>query len=85
MNLKNNIPYLVACYLIAVGLLFISSSLINMPFLNTEPPRSYILMVISVIFIIAGIGAIYLLLFFSKSAGIGVQSGEPKCKEIGVN
>jgi len=40
MNLKKVFPYLVARYSIVVGLFFIISSLIDMPFLNAEPRKS---------------------------------------------
>lgn len=61
MNIKRAFPYLVAGYSVVVGLFFIISSLIDMPFLNAEPPGSYILSVVSIIFIVVGSFYIYLL------------------------
>jgi hypothetical protein len=61
MYLKKRFPYLVAGYLIAVGSIFCSFSLIEGIFLDPEPPGSYFLIVISIIFICTGLYYIYLL------------------------
>jgi hypothetical protein len=61
MNIQKTFPYLVAGYLVFVGLFFIIFSLFDMPLLNAEPPGSYILSVISVTFITVGICYIVLL------------------------
>lgn len=61
MYLKKNFPYLVAGYVIAVGLFFSVSALIKGIFLDPEPPGSHFLTVLSIIFIGAGIYSIYLL------------------------
>jgi hypothetical protein len=61
MYLKKGFPYIVAGYLITVGSIFGILSLIEGAFLDPEPPGSYFLMVISIIFICAGLYYIYLL------------------------
>jgi hypothetical protein len=61
MYLKKNFPYLVACYVIAVGVLFCVSSLIKGVFVDPKPPGSHFLIGISIIFIGTGIYFIYLL------------------------
>jgi len=61
MYIKRVFPYLVACYSVAVGLLFITASLADIPFLDTEPPGSYILSAISITFIFGGVCFICLL------------------------
>jgi len=60
MNLNRHFPYLVACYLIAVGLFFISSDMLGANYLSARPPGKYYLYLISLIFIAAGICAVYL-------------------------
>lgn len=72
MNIQKAFPYLVAGYLVFVGLFFIIFSLFDMPLLNVEPPGSYILMVIDVIFIAVGICSIVLL-----HKGKLTKSGKP--------
>jgi hypothetical protein len=54
-------PYAVAGYLIVVGSIFGISSLFEGIFLDPEPPGSYFLIVLSIIFICTGIYYIYLL------------------------
>lgn len=61
MNIQKAFPYLVAGYTVVVGLFFLISSLIDTPFLNAEPPGSYILSVVSIIFIAVGSFYTYLL------------------------
>jgi hypothetical protein len=61
MFLKKAFPYAVAGYLITVGSIFGISSLIEGVFLSPEPPGSYFLIVLSIIFVCTGIYAIYLL------------------------
>jgi hypothetical protein len=61
MHLKKNFPYGVAGYVIAVGVFFCVSTLIEGALLDPEPPGSYFLIVLSIIFIGAGICAIFLL------------------------
>jgi len=60
MNLNRDFPYVVACYLIAVGLFFIFSDMLDADYLAAKPPGKYYLYGISVIFIAVGIGAVYL-------------------------
>jgi hypothetical protein len=61
MYLKKGFPYAVAGYLITVGSIFGIFSLIEGAFLDPEPPGSHFLVVISIIFICAGLYYIYLL------------------------
>jgi hypothetical protein len=61
MYWKNGFSYVVTGYIIAVGLFFMVSSLIDGTFLDLEPPASYFLVVLSIIFIGAGIYSIFLL------------------------
>lgn len=61
MNIQKAFPYLVAGYSVVVGLFFIILLLIDMPFLNVEAPGSYILSIVSLIFIVVGSCYIYLL------------------------
>ena len=61
MNIQKAFPYLVAGYTVVVGLFFLITPLIDTPFLNAEPPGSYILSVVSIIFIVVGSFYIYLL------------------------
>lgn len=60
MNLNRDFPYLVASYLIVVGLFFIVSDILDATFLSAEPPGEYYLYGVSVIFIVAGAAAVYL-------------------------
>ena len=60
MNSKKDFPYVVASYLIAVGLFFIISDVLGADYLTLEPPGKYYLFSISIIFIAAGIVAVYL-------------------------
>jgi len=62
MNIKKAFPYLVACYSIVVGMFFIIASLIDSPFLDTQPPGSYLLSAVSIIFI--GVGTCYIYLLY---------------------
>jgi hypothetical protein len=61
MHLKENFPYVVAGYVIAVGVFFCVSALIEGALLDPAPPGSHFLIVFSIIFIGAGIYSIYLL------------------------
>jgi hypothetical protein len=60
MNLNRDFPYVVACYLIAVGLFFIFSDMLGADYLAARPPGKYYLYGLSIIFIAAGIVAVYL-------------------------
>ena len=60
MNLTRDFPYVVACYLIAVGLFFIVSDILDAAYLSAEPPGKYYMHGLSVIFIAAGAAAVYL-------------------------
>jgi hypothetical protein len=60
MNLNRDFPYLVACYLIAVGLFFILSDVLSVTYLSAAPPGKYYLYGLSIIFIVAGTGSVYL-------------------------
>lgn len=60
MNLNRNFPYLVALYLIAVGLFFIFSDILGAAYLSALPPEKYYLYGFSIIFIAAGTIAVYL-------------------------
>jgi hypothetical protein len=60
MYLKKDFPYLVAVYVIAVGVFFCVSALIEGALLNPEPPGRYYLLVLSVIFVGIGTFSIYL-------------------------
>jgi multisubunit Na+/H+ antiporter MnhC subunit len=61
MNLKKNIPYTIASFLIAVGVLFCVSVLIDGVLIDAEPPGSHFLIGISILFMSAGIYYLYLL------------------------
>ena len=60
MDLNRHFPYLVACYLIAVGFFFILSDILDTAYLSAEPPGKYYLHGFSIVLIIAGASAIYL-------------------------
>ena len=60
MNLNRDFPYLVASYLIAVGLFFIVSDILNASYLSAEAPGKYFLYCLSAFFIAAGTVAVYL-------------------------
>jgi hypothetical protein len=60
MNLNRDFPYLVACYLIAVGFFFILSDILGATYLSAGPPGKYYLYGLSIIFIAAGTGAVCL-------------------------
>lgn len=72
MNLKKIIPYAIAGYVILVGVFFGISTLFNGVFVDPEPPGSYFLIVISIIFIGVGFCVLYLL-----SQGKLEESGKP--------
>jgi hypothetical protein len=60
MNLNRNFPYVVACYLIVIGLFFIASDMLGADYISAMPPGKYFLYGLSMIFIAAGVGAAYL-------------------------
>lgn len=60
MDLNRHFPYVVACYLIAVGFFFILSDILDAAYLSAEPPGKYYLHGFSIVFIIFGACAIYL-------------------------
>ena len=60
MNLKKNFPHLVAGYTIAVGVFFCISALIEDALLKLEMPGKHFMLVVSIIFIGAGIYSIFL-------------------------
>jgi hypothetical protein len=60
MYLKKNFPYIVGGYAIVIGVFFCVSALFPGVFLDPEPPGSRLLIVVSIIFICAGIYSIYL-------------------------
>jgi len=60
MNLNRNFLYVVACYLTAVGLFFIASDMLGADYISAMPPGKYYLYGLSMIFIAAGLGAVYL-------------------------
>jgi hypothetical protein len=60
MNWRRDFPYVVACYLISVGLFFILSDMLGANYLSAGPPGKYYLYFLSIIFIVAGIVAVYL-------------------------
>jgi len=89
VNIKKAFPYLVACYLIVVGLFFIIASWIDTPFLDTQPPGSYLLSAVSIIFI--GVGACYIYLLYKgkitkagKSIAEVRQEAVEKMKDPGL-
>jgi hypothetical protein len=61
MVLKKKFPHFVTIFITAVGLFFISSSLIEGALLDPQPPGSYFLIIISGIFIGTGILSLILL------------------------
>lgn len=60
MNLYRDFPYLVAGYLIAVGLFFILSDILGAAYLSAASPEKYYLYGVSVIFIVCGALSFYL-------------------------
>jgi predicted CopG family antitoxin len=60
MYLKKIFPYIVAGYVIAVGLFFCASVLLEGAFINPKPPGSRFLLAVSIMFIGAGVFFIYL-------------------------
>jgi hypothetical protein len=60
MSVKKNFPYVVAGYIIATGVFFCMSTLIEGALLDLEPPGRYVLLAVSIIFIGAGIYSVYL-------------------------
>jgi hypothetical protein len=61
MNLNRNFPYVVVCYIIVVGLFFIIFDMWGAAFISTMPPGKYYLYGFSIVFIVAGIGAVFLM------------------------
>jgi hypothetical protein len=61
MNLRKNIPYAIAGFVTAVGVLFCVSVLIDGILVDTEPPGSHVLIGISIFFMSVGIYYMYLL------------------------
>jgi hypothetical protein len=61
MYLKKNFPYVVAGYIIAVGVFFCISTLFEGALIDPEPPGSHFLLVFSIFSIGAGTYSIYLL------------------------
>ncbi|MEE4264453.1 MAG: hypothetical protein V2I56_17350 [Desulfobacteraceae bacterium] len=72
MNLNKNLPYIIAGFVIAVGVFFCVSALLNGVLVDPEPPGGHFLIGISIIFIGAGIYFLYLL-----SQGKLKESGKP--------
>jgi hypothetical protein len=60
MNWQQDFPYVVAGYLIAVGLFFILSDILGANFLAAKPPGKYYLLGISIVFIASGAAAFVL-------------------------
>lgn len=60
MNLKKNFPYVVAGYIIATGMFFCASTLFQGALLDPAPPGRYVVLAVSIIFMGAGIYAVYL-------------------------
>ena len=60
MCLKKNFPYIVAGFVIVVGVFFCVSVLLEGAVMTPEPPGSRFLLVVSIIFIFLGIYSIYL-------------------------
>ena len=60
MNLKKNFPYVVAGYIIATGVFFCMSTLIEGVLLDLESPGRYVMLAVSIIFMGAGIYSVYL-------------------------
>jgi len=60
MQLTKHFPYIVAGYIIAVGIFFCVSTLMQGAILDPEPPGKHLLLVVSIIFMGAGIVSIFL-------------------------
>jgi len=61
MYLMRNFPYIVAGYILAVGMFFCISALVEGGFLNPEPPGRHFLTILSILFIGVGIYSILIL------------------------
>ncbi|MGD8801443.1 MAG: hypothetical protein PVJ44_23205 [Desulfobacterales bacterium] len=61
MHLERIVAHFIAGYLIAVGLLFGAASTIRIPYINVQPSGQMPVLVISAFFVVAGVGALYLL------------------------
>lgn len=61
MNIRKYMPYTIAGFVVAVGVLFCVSVLIDGILFDAEPPGSHFLIGISILFMSAGIYYMYLL------------------------
>jgi hypothetical protein len=61
MYFKKSFPYMVAGFIIAVGLLFSVSSLTSVAFLDPDPPGRHFLLAFSIILIVSGVYSIYMI------------------------
>ena len=62
MILKNYFPLIVACYIVAVGLFFLSTVVVENTLITPDPGGRPVLLALSIAFAVAG--AVFALLFF---------------------
>lgn len=61
MHLERIVAHFIAGYLIAVGLLFGTASTIRIPYIDIQPSGQFLVLGISAVFVVCGIGSLYLL------------------------
>jgi hypothetical protein len=74
MILKSYFPLIVACYVVAVGLFFLSAAVIENGLIMPDPGGRPVLLALSIAFAVAG--AVFALMFFKgrlKRSGITVK------------
>ena len=74
MILKSYFPLIVACYVAAVGLFFLSTLVIENALIRLDPGGQPVLLALSIVFVVAG--AVFALMFFKgrlKRSGVTVK------------
>jgi len=74
MIFKSYFPLIVACYIVAVGLFFLSATVIENGLVTSDPGGRPVLLTLSIAFAVAG--AVFALMFFKgrlKRSGITVK------------
>ena len=74
MILKSYFPLIVACYVAAVGLFFLSTLVIENALIRLDPGGRPVLLALSIVFVVAG--AVFALMFFKgrlKRSGVTVK------------
>ncbi len=79
MKLLERHPQLIATAIAATGALFLGASILEFPFLQTEPPGVYFLMALAIVFLFFGI------YFWIKATRGQLQPGRKTVTEVRLN